>query len=227
MSELIPLLRALIRDELRALQLGEIGVVTQVYPHGDDSDAANYECSVRVKNSTLELRQVPICTPHIGMVSTPRVGDLVVVTYLQGDPNAPIIIGRLYSDESRPPVHAEKAWHVESPLQDTTSLTLAADGAVKVKAGDTTLTLLKSGDVEINSAAALKVQVKGEIQIQGSSSAEIKVEGDATISASNVTVKAGAINLGEGGGGVITTMSHKCYFTGAPLIGSTSVKAKM
>ena len=32
--------------------------------------------------------------------------------------------------------------------------------------------------------------------------------------------------LGGGGGGVITTASHKCYFTGAPLAGSTNVTAK-
>lgn len=226
MSELVPLLRALIQDELRSLQLGDIGVVTQVFPHADEGDAANYECSVKLRNRELELRKVPMCTPHIGMASVPRVGELVLVTYVHGDPNQPIIIGRLYSDEVRPPVHAEKAWHVESPLQAKTSLTLTAEGAVHIQAGDTTLLLNKSGDVELKSAGALKLKVAGEVHLEGDAAAEIKVSGDATVSASSVTIKAGTIDLGEGGGGVVTMMTHKCYFTGAPLVGSVSVKAK-
>lgn len=227
MSELIPILRALIRDEMANLRLGEIGVVTAVFPHAE-GDAHNYECSLKLRDGDLELRRVPMCTPHIGMSSAPRVGDLVLVTYIHGDTNNPVVIGRLYSDTSPPPVHEDKAWHVESPYQDKTSITLAADGAVQVTAGKTTLTMKKDGEVEIAGEAALKIKVKGAINIEGDATGEITVSGDATVSASNVTIKAGNINLGEGGSGVITEMSHPaCLFTGAPFKGSASVKAKM
>lgn len=226
MSQLVPLLRALIRDEMASLRLGEVGVVSAIFPHAK-GDNANYECSLKLRDSGLELTQVPMCTPHIGMASTPRVGDLVLVTYINGDSNNPVVIGRLHSDKAPPPDHAEGAWHVESPYQGQTSLTLAADGAVQVKAGKTTLTLKHDGAVEIVGEAVLDLKVKGAIQITGEAAAEIKVSGSATVEAASVTVKAGTIDLGEGGSGVITQMSHKCYFTGAPLIPSVSVKAKM
>ena len=38
MSELIPLLRAIIQDELRALRLGDVGVVSKNEPHTGDGD---------------------------------------------------------------------------------------------------------------------------------------------------------------------------------------------
>lgn len=227
MSQLIPLLRALIRDEMASLRLGEIGLVTAVSPH-KEGDSANYECSLRLRDGEVELKNVPMCTPHIGMASAPRVGDLVLVTYVHGDSNNPVIIGRLYSDQAPPPEHAEGAWRVESPYQGETSLTLTADGAVEVKAGETTLVLRKGGDVALCSAGALKLQVKGAIQIEGEADAEIKISGSATVEASKVTIKAGTIDLGEGGAGIVTTQSHPaCLFTGAPFLGSASVKAKM
>lgn len=226
MSDLIPVLRALIRDELRQLQLGEIGVVTAIFPHSP-GDTHNYECSLRLRDGTLELRQVPMCTPHIGQASAPRVGDLVLVTYLHGDPNQPVVLGRLYSDEAPPPPHAEGAWHVSSPYTGQTSLTLAADGTVRLKSGETTVTMFQGGDIEIESAKDLKVNVKGAIRVQSGTSAAIEVSGDATVTAASVTVKADSIELGEGGAGVVTTMTHPaCLFTGAPFKGSSIVKAK-
>ena len=105
MTDVVTLMRALIREELRALRLGDLGVVTSVFPHAD-GDAHNYECNVRLREGELELRKVPIATPHIGLVSTPRVGDLVLLSYVGGDPNRPIVAGRLYSEQAPPPVHA-------------------------------------------------------------------------------------------------------------------------
>ncbi|HND34668.1 MAG TPA: phage baseplate assembly protein V, partial [Myxococcota bacterium] len=164
MTDLIPILRALIRDELQNLKLGEIGVVTAIFPHAK-GDTHNYECSLKLRDGDLELRKVPMCTPHIGMSSTPRIGDLVLVTYINGDTNNPVVIGRLYSDTSPPPDHEEKAWHVQSPYQDQTHMTLAADGAVKLAAGKTTLTMKKDGIIEINGEAALEIKVSGDATV--------------------------------------------------------------
>lgn len=210
MSDIMHILRAVIRDELKALRLGDIAVVTSTMPH-EDGDAHNYECSVKLRELDLELRNVPMATPHIGMASAPRVGDLVYVSYVGGDPNRPIVVGRLYSDKANPPVHAEGEWRVESPLAGETSLTLDKDGAVVIKAGDNRITIKKSDLIEIQAAADLKIEVKGNVELK---CADCKVDAS------------GNIDLGTGGGGVITTKSHKCYFTGAPLVGSQTVKAK-
>ncbi len=186
MSALTATLRALIRDELRALRLGDIAVVTSVFPH-KEGDAHNYELSVRLRESELELRQVPMCTPHLGMASVPAVGELVLVTYVGGDGQRPVIVGRLYSDEHAPPEHAEKEWVVQSPLGAETSIRLDKEGAIVCTAGGTTLTLKKDGDVLIKGGGAVNIEVDGAVSLKCS---------DAKVDASgNVEIKGAQVKL--------------------------------
>lgn len=210
MSDLMHILRAVIREELKALRLGDIAVVTATMPHADGDDH-NYECNVKLRELDLELRNVPIATPHIGMVSAPREGDLVLLSYVGGDPNRPVVVGRLYSDEAGPPVHAADEWRVETPLAGKTSLAIDKDQSVVITAGKNVITIKQDDIIEISGEADLKLEVKGDVNIK-CSNAKIDASGD--------------IDLGAGGGGVITDKTHKCYFTGAPLVGSPTVKAK-
>ena len=46
-----------------------------------------------------------MATGHIGTAAIPNVGDLVLLTFDRGDVNQPIVIGRLYNDEDRPPLN--------------------------------------------------------------------------------------------------------------------------
>ncbi|NML13685.1 phage baseplate assembly protein V [Azohydromonas caseinilytica] len=204
-------IRAIVRDELAALRLPDIGVVTSVFAHEGDDDGHNHECNVQLREGTLELRRVPIATPHIGMVSAPAVGDLVLLAYVNGDPNRAVVVGRLYSEKANPPKHAEKEWRIESPLRGVSSIAIDKDESVVVTAGKTVLTVRKDGAVEIAGEAELKIEVKGAVALKCT---------DAKIDAS------GNIDLGDGGAGVITEASHKCYFTGKPLVPSKTVKAK-
>lgn len=210
MSDLVTIIRAIVQDELKSLCLGDIGVVTSSFPHkaGDDH---NYECSLRLREGELELRRVPVATPHVGMVSAPEVGDLVLVSYVGGDPNRPIVVGRLYSDKRNPPEHAPGEWRVESPLKAKTAIAINRDAAVEITAGDTHVTVHPDGNIELASPADLSVKVDGNVSLTCS---------DCTINTS------GNIDLGSDGGGIITTKSHKCYYSGAPLVGSLTVKAK-
>jgi phage baseplate assembly protein gpV len=210
MNQLMSILRAVVRDELKALRLGDLAVVTAVYPHSDDGDAHNHECDVRLREGTLELKRVPLATSHVGMVSPPREGDLVLLSYVGGDPNRPIAVGRLYSDQARPPKHKADEWRVESPPGGT-SLALDSEGSFIVTAGETVLTLHKDGAVELQGKTDLKLEVQGNVSLKCK---------DCTVDAS------GNVELGTGGAGVITEKSHKCYITGAALVGSTTVKAK-
>lgn len=210
MSDLIHILRAVVRDELRSLRLGDIGVVTAAPAHAE-GDLHRHECNVRLREAELELREVPIATPHLGMVSAPVEGDLVLISYVGGDPHRPIIVGRLHSEGREPPVHASGEWRVEAPLGGESSLAIDKDGAVVIRAGESEVIVRRSGAIEIKAAGALTLKVDGDVDLTCT---------DCKISAS------GGVQLGEGGGGVITTQSHKCYFTGAPLVGSLSVKAK-
>lgn len=210
MSDLIDIVRAIVRDELRGLRLGDLGVVTSVFPHAE-GDTHNHECNLKLRESDLELRKVPIATPHVGMVSAPRVGDLVLVTYVGGDANRPIVIGRLYSDEANPPEHEETELVIAAPFDAETSLRIDAEESIVATSGKNVVTIKKDGDIEVSGEAELKITVSGNANVTCA---------DCTIDAS------GEINLGTGGTPVITEGSHKCYYSGAPLVGAPSVKAK-
>ena len=162
---------------------------------------------------------MPIATPHVGMVSPPRVGDVVLVTYVDGDVNRPVITGRLYSDEAPPPVHADDELWISMPTEHKTQIALKKDGSVWIAAGKTTVSVARDGAIEVAGETELKIAVKGDAKIQADGAVEVTCA-DAKIKAS------GNIDLGDGGDGVITAGSHKCYFTGKALIGSASVKAK-
>lgn len=211
MTDPVSIIRAIVRDELAALRLPDIAVVTSAFPHTDDNDKHNYECSVKLRESGLELRKVPIATPHIGMASAPQPDELVLVSYVGGDANNPVIVGRLYSEKAQPPKHEAKEWWLAAPFGSTSSIAIDKDESVVVTAGKTVVTVKKDGNVEVKGEADLTVEVKGKVEVKCT---------DCKIDAS------GNIDLGDGGAGVITEKSHKCYFTGKALVPSQTVKAK-
>ena len=232
---IVETIQKIVQHELQKIRIGELGVITSVFPHSDDGDKDNYECNVKLKDTQLELRKVPVATPHIGSAVIPNVNDLVYVSFVRGDVNQPIIIGRLYNDEDRPPVNKTKEFLIQAPYKGTTNFKMDAEGNVNFTAGETILILKKDGDILVNSMGKLdvkiegesKIQSKGNINIESDGEIKIKVANDATIECANCKITAsGNIDLGEGGGGVVTDMTHKCFFTGAPPIASTTVKAK-
>jgi hypothetical protein len=100
---------------------------------------------------------------------------------------------------------------VESPFRGETSLAIDKEESIVITAGKTMVTVKKDGSLEATGEEDLKIEVKGNVELKCT---------DCKIDAS------GNVELGTGGGGVITDKSHKCYFTGAPLVGSKTVKAK-
>src|SRR4051794_38859673 len=98
MTSIVGTIQEIVRHELRRIRIMELGLVEAVYPHRASGDDDNYGCDVRVKDSGLLLRRVPVATGHIGTAAIPNVGDLVLLAFDGGDVNQPIIIGRLYND---------------------------------------------------------------------------------------------------------------------------------
>jgi len=193
---MIEVIRKIVDDEIRKLHIAKLGVVTSIFPHSNENDKENYECNVKLKHKDLELRRVPIATQHIGLANIPNVGDLVVVTFLNGDINAPIVMGRLYTDQDRPPTNREeeiiykppytkgsglRRIHMEFPGGIILSIT---DDEVSVKAGRTILKLNRDGDVNIESGAKVNMKSTGDMSL---SATNLKIEAQGTLE-----VKAGA-----------------------------------
>lgn len=126
MGNIVNTIQAIVRDEMRGLRSAELGLVKKVYPHSADGDADNYACDVEIKNSQLLLKRVPISTDRIGTVAIPNIDDLVLVSFIQGDINQPIVIGRLYNDQDRPPLNNPDEVIFRLPLAETDNKTLKA-----------------------------------------------------------------------------------------------------
>ena len=205
MVSIVGVMKKVAEQETRKIYTTELGVVTAVFPHASDSDKDNYQCSVKLKNkkqpdgSDFELRQVPIATQHIGLTNIPNVDDLVVVAFIGGNINAPIILGRLYNDEDIPPKNDVG----QAILTNLESMTITMKSGTKIDIdSDGNVTIESTGDVTINggSKGAARQDDSVEVTIPSGTfltaaqtgipnAAPVKVQGKIT-SASN-TVKIG------------------------------------
>jgi len=178
-------IRKIAEDETKKLHLLELGVVTSIFPHAGAGDKDNYECNVRLKNRDLELRKIPIATSRIGLASVPNVGDLVVLGFVGGSIHAPLVLGRLYNDEDRPPVNdageivykspdpkksGVRRVHLELPNGITVTIT---DDEFKAEVGSSTVTIRTDGAVTIDSNAGVTIRAKGDMALSGSN---VKIE---------------------------------------------------
>ncbi len=184
MSEVVETIKKIAQHEVRKLHVAELGVITSIFPHEDEGDKYNYECNLSLKNLDIELRRVPVATQGIGLVNVPNVGDLVLVSFVNGDINAPIIVGRLYTDKDRPPKNKNgelifkpsyekntdlRRFHLEFP---SVTFTIKDDSIVAV-AGSTKVTIKTDGDVTIESNGKVEVKAQGDLSLTG---ANIKIE---------------------------------------------------
>lgn len=226
--DMVEIVQAIVREELRKLRVAEVGVVTKLYPHESGSDKNNYACDVRLRDSGLELKRVPVATQRIGQAAIPNVDDLVLVQFVGGDLYGAVITGRLYNDVDRPPEAKAKEFAYVSPdaaesgirrvwLEFPNGNTLLLDDdKVVVEMGETTLTVKHGGDVEVKSAAKTVIQSQDDHQISSQADTTIDSGGDISITANGskitlqsqgtltakaatkVTVEAPLIELGQG-----------------------------
>ncbi len=80
-------------DEIYTDKFGRVKVQFHWDRYGKKDE--NSSCWIRVSQ--------PWAGKGWGSVSTPRIGQEVIVDFLEGDPDQPIITGRVYNAESQPP----------------------------------------------------------------------------------------------------------------------------
>jgi phage baseplate assembly protein gpV len=201
MSDLIGTLRAIVRDELRRVRCLEIAAVTTVYPRDSDSSKNNHQVNLRLLESGVELQRVPVATSRIGLSALPNEGDLMVVAFAQGDPNAAIALGCLYDDQSHPPVaqlhevvyqppdpldSAVRRIHVE--LQSGSTLTLD-DDKLKIALGDTSVVVNRDGDVVIQAKGKVSLAADGDIELDAKGSIKMSAQSQITVKGMTVSVE--------------------------------------
>ena len=190
MSDLFDSIRQIVRQELRQNRLAELAVIQEQHPHADEGDSDNYSCTVALRDSDIVLRHVPVMVTRKGIASIPDVGDLVMVQFLNGDINAPIIVGSLYNDEDRPPANSSGSAVWQLPLGGggiEATISTEESASVEFKVGESlTVTLLDDDPaikIELSSGVTLEVGSDGSLNFSGSSDIELS-------GASNITIEA-------------------------------------
>ncbi|MCE8429246.1 MAG: hypothetical protein J5U19_12755 [Candidatus Methanoperedens sp.] len=196
----IEVIKKIAEDEAKKLHIVELGIVTSIFPHAGAGDKDNYECNVKLKNRDLELRKVPIATQHIGFIYVPNVGDLVLLAFVSGNINAPIVISRLYNDENRPPVNSageivfestdsKKAGARRLYMKFPGGIVLTiTDDELKAEVGKSTVTIKTDGDITIESNAKLDIKSRGNTSISS--------DGDMSLTGENIRIQAsGTIDI--------------------------------
>ena len=61
-TSIVGTIQEIVRDELRRVHQASLAVVEEVFPHATAGDDDNFACDLRLKNSGLLLRRVPIAT---------------------------------------------------------------------------------------------------------------------------------------------------------------------
>jgi uncharacterized protein involved in type VI secretion and phage assembly len=170
MESVVGVMKRVAEHEARRILTTELGVVTAVFPHAEEGDTDNYQVSVQLKGRLLpdgqrmELRKVPVATPYLGFAAVPNVGDLVLVQFIGGDVNAPVITGRLYDDESRPPPNKQDELLLRHKNVSGGSIRLDEKGCIVLTSAseENTLTLDDEAIILKNEKFSLTIDFKGE-----------------------------------------------------------------
>ncbi len=161
----------------------------------------NYECDVRLRNSELELKRIPVLTQRIGSVAIPNTDDLVLLMFINGDIQSAFIAGRIYNDVDRPPEAKPHEYIYISQDSEESEIRriylefpkgnklLLDDDKLVLEMGKTKLTINNDGDIELNSNAKLTIDTSGDAAVNISGNLDFSATGDVNIEGSNVSIK--------------------------------------
>ena len=201
MSELIATLRALVRAEIARVRAPALGAVTRTYPKTGDDGKDNHQVDVKLIDSGVELLRVPVAVPRLGLSALPKVDDLVLIVFVNGNLNAPIAVGSVYDDTVHPPVAKDgevvymppededasvRRLHIE--LKNGGKLTLD-DDKLTVELGDTALVINKDGDVTIKAKGKVRLESESDLELVAGGALKLEATSDLTAKGSTATVE--------------------------------------
>ena len=216
MSGIIDAVKKVAENEFKKVLTTELGIVTSVFPHSDEGDNDNYECNVKLKDKDLELRRVPMTTQQMGLSNPLHIGDLVLVTFINGDINAPVILGRLYNDEDRPPLSKQeeviykppyaknpdlKRFNMILPGADKENVNIELhDDLLTAQVGKSLVTIKEKGLIELKTESGgkctivmddkgVRIDTEGEIQIHSKGAMTVECDSDLTLRAQNIIME--------------------------------------
>jgi type VI secretion system secreted protein VgrG len=157
--------------------------------HWDRQGAAGDSSSCWIRVSTLWAGE------QWGMIHLPRVGQEVIVDFLEGDPDCPIVVGSVYNGKNMPPYDLPGA-KTQSGIKSRSSLGGSNDNFNEIRFEDRT----GSEEIHVHAEKDLTTEVENDrtstvehdeiIKISHNRSADIGSE-DSTNAGSQITLETG------------------------------------
>jgi hypothetical protein len=202
-------IKKIAEDEVRKLRTMEFATVIAI-----NNSKKNYTCDVRLKNGDHDLSDVPVITSHIGLIHFPNIGDMVLVGYVYGDADSPVIIGCVHSSDQQTPefndteflyvpednsgksgsrrLYVELSKSKITLTDDDLSIDLGGGNTtIKVDFKNGNVTIDTKGDTAISASGNMKISAQnitidsgGSLSLKGKSGVEVKSDASAKVSAS-------------------------------------------
>jgi phage baseplate assembly protein gpV len=192
------------RHEVSGRALPAVGKVTANF--GADAVPPDHAVTVELRDSGLVLPNVPVAVGALGFAALPAVDDLVLVVFLAGDPNAPVVAGRLYTDTlAAPPEGKDGVIALGLPAGAQPAVDVVLDGAapsivaqvgsepVKLTLDDQQVTV-EIGKLKLSVTSAgggrLELAAGGtEVTLKEDGDLALKTSGNLTLEGNEVQIK--------------------------------------
>jgi type VI secretion system secreted protein VgrG len=157
-----------------------------------------------------------------GAVQLPRIGQEVVISFLDGDPDRPLIIGSVYNGANKQP-YALPANQTRSGVKSRSSLDGTSANCNEIrfedKKGSEQLYLQAEKDLEVNVKNDSKTTVTGSMTLSVGKTQSIDVTGAQTTKAgTSIVIEAGdSLTLSAGLASITLTKSGAIEINGGPI----------
>ncbi|CAN5447596.1 VgrG-related protein [soil metagenome] len=185
----------------------QIGLVTQIEndPDGDDRILVRLPMIDTQEQGVWARMATSGAGENRGVFIRPEIDDEVVVGFISGDPNQPIIIGSLNSSAKPTPITAsddnhEKGWITRGEIKflindDDPSILIEMPSGKKISVNDS------EGEILLSDENGNNFLMNSDgISLESPSEISIKATGDLNLEGTNVNIKAMAAFKAEGSG---------------------------
>jgi uncharacterized protein involved in type VI secretion and phage assembly len=194
------------RRELASHRALALGVVTEAFSNDGGGGDHHLDCNVRLHGSELVLQHVPVAVARPGLSALPRVGDLVVLGFLDGDVNGPILLGTIHAaDVPSPDAKPDEVVYevpdtgsgsdvrrLEIKLPNGNTLTVT-DDTVTVDMNGTKVVVESGGAITLEAGGDITLKANGNLKLEAMANVEIKAAASATLEASATATLKGSL----------------------------------
>lgn len=183
----------------------QIGLITQIEsdPEGDDRILVRLPMIDTEEQGVWARLATPGAGDNRGVIIRPEIEDEVVVGFIHGDPNHPIILGALNSGNRPAPVspsddNHEKGWVTRGEIKmlindDKPSITIEMPSGKKIAVDD------DAGEITLDDEHGNKFHMNSDgLTLESPADITIKATGDLTMEGTNINAKANAGFKAEG-----------------------------